>query len=918
MRLWSLLPLALIVLVSLGSMRSVSSQSPISGIPDMLKGMSINDKVALIADILIKQPVLFEKLEHILLGALPLISTFKIKPEINMFILPWVLDSIPNVLQNPILLNISTGVVDDMNHVNVSGLNTSGIDPFMTGFMQRYNLVESGIRAAIDAILISRGLNQPYSKFVASKSTKILEKYGEKVLDATIEYINTISVSGIAANDSRMSEMEFWEGFSLLSLVSSVLTPVEQFLPRAEGSSSSPKCYNDTMIYLNNLLQGTTWAVKMFDATGKPPTGTLTGNLHFVGSYDQCLAIKPEKTATNKHLSATGSRYCRATFDIPANLMTSVKSFIGDVNTYGVPITVTWGLCLPSTCQEHDVTDLFRLGFLQSFNLEPSVVCYTAPDLQHDDGAIIVIFVLCLIAAICFIATLFHIYRFDDDGEEDEPVFATSTADAHDNKGYIPEVDDETTFSPGQKIGHVANGHINVSDDDSFQIKESGWKQGVAKAFSLYQNIPDVLSFDHDQDSIQCVHGIRFLSLAWLVLGNSFLFAALSLTKAPVTGNLLEGLEMMKGFAFQAVFSSPFAIDSFFVISGFLLTYKFLNKCTNKGKVEWQAILGFYSNRYIRITPVYMVIMVSYVWLYHFVGDSPIYPKAIGVADKCKQDWWHHILFINNIVGTRGNVAFEQCMPWSWFLACIMQFYLITPILFMIYLWSSALGSVFVGLLLTASVVATAIKERRYPGNVLSMMSDGGDYWNNVFITPWCRVSAYCIGILLGFLFDTLESSKKVKISKWQNILGWLVSFGLFITVAYTPFTKNREGGDPWTSVESAVYEAMSHVVWAVALSWVIFACTQGYGGVINWVLSWRGFLPLSRLSFAVYLIHPVVMVLFIYNKQVLVYMNTFEMAYMFLGHLIMSYAVGLLFCVGVERPFIRLLKLLKTRGRKS
>lgn len=67
---------------------------------------------------------------------------------------------------------------------------------------------------------------------------------------------------------------------------------------------------------------------------------------------------------------------------------------------------------------------------------------------------------------------------------------------------------------------------------------------------------------------------------------------------------------------------------------------------------------------------------------------------------------------------------------------------------------------------------------------------------------------------------------------KWQNILGWLVSFGLFITVAYTPFTKNRDGGDPWTSVESAVYEAMSHVVWAVALSWVIFACTQGYGGI--------------------------------------------------------------------------------------
>lgn len=262
MRLWSFLPLALIVLVSLGSLSSVSSQSAMANIPALLAGMDTKTKVALIADILIKKPELFVKLEHILLGALPLISTFKIKPELNMFILPWVLDSIPNALQNPILLNISTGVVDDMNNVNVSGLNTSGVNPFMTGFLQRFNLVESGIRSAVDAILISKGLNEPYAKFVASKSTKILENYGEKALDAATEYINKIRVSAIAANDSRMSEMEFWERFSLLSLASSVLTPIEQFLPRAQESSSSPKCYNDTMIYLNNLLQGTTWAVK--------------------------------------------------------------------------------------------------------------------------------------------------------------------------------------------------------------------------------------------------------------------------------------------------------------------------------------------------------------------------------------------------------------------------------------------------------------------------------------------------------------------------------------------------------------------------------------------------------------------------------------------------------------------------------
>lgn len=56
---------------------------------------------------------------------------------------------------------------------------------------------------------------------------KIFEKYGVKVLDVVIEYIKIISVLGIVVNDSWMFEMEFWEGFSLFSFVSSVLFLVE-------------------------------------------------------------------------------------------------------------------------------------------------------------------------------------------------------------------------------------------------------------------------------------------------------------------------------------------------------------------------------------------------------------------------------------------------------------------------------------------------------------------------------------------------------------------------------------------------------------------------------------------------------------------------------------------------------------------
>ena len=57
------------------------------------------------------------------------------------------------------------------------------------------------------------------------------------------------------------------------------------------------------------------------------------------------------------------------------------------------------------------------------------------------------------------------------------------------------------------------------------------------------------------------------------------------------------------------------------------------------------------------------------------------------------------------------------------------------------------------------------------------------------------------------------------------------MSLGMMITVVYSPFTKNREGGYSWSPLQAEVYEAMTHVVWSLALSWLIFACAKGHGG---------------------------------------------------------------------------------------
>lgn len=56
------------------------------------------------------------------------------------------------------------------------------------------------------------------------------------------------------------------------------------------------------------------------------------------------------------------------------------------------------------------------------------------------------------------------------------------------------------------------------------------------------------------------------------------------------------------------------------------------------------------------------------------------------------------------------------------------------------------------------------------------------------------------------------------------------------------------------------LYYIIFHIGWGVALAWISIACCCGYGGLIKSGLSYRGLLPLSRLTYCAYLVHPTIM----------------------------------------------------------
>ena len=90
-------------------------------------------------------------------------------------------------------------------------------------------------------------------------------------------------------------------------------------------------------------------------------------------------------------------------------------------------------------------------------------------------------------------------------------------------------------------------------------------------------------------------------------------------------------------------------------------------------------------------------------------------------------------------------------------------------------------------------------------------------------------------------------------------------------------------------TAEFAIFFSFSKLIWPLSVSWIIFACHHGYGGkaeafkklaylfcilfgfkfigVVNSFLSIKSFVPLTRLSYCAYLIHPC-MILTIFQYQ--------------------------------------------------
>lgn len=109
------------------------------------------------------------------------------------------------------------------------------------------------------------------------------------------------------------------------------------------------------------------------------------------------------------------------------------------------------------------------------------------------------------------------------------------------------------------------------------------------------------------------------------------------------------------------------------------------------------------------------------------------------------------------------------------------------------------------------------------------------------------------------------------------NAFGWIMSTAIIVLVIFGhyPFTQSDIHTEP---IHFASFLGVSRVMWAVAVSYIIFACHHSYGGPLNMLLSLSLWQPLSRLTYAIYITHNFVIFMIMATVRFPLYFSNISM----------------------------------------
>ncbi|KAG1681479.1 Nose resistant to fluoxetine protein 6 [Nymphon striatum] len=653
------------------------------------------------------------------------------------------------------------------------------------------------------------------------------------------------------------------------------------------------KCTQDVnaMMYgLTNSNVEYLWAKKILDAWAKPPAGVLEGTMIWPGSYSECKELDVSYKIGNVSGNFKGQ------FDIAIIKYTKYE--------------VHYGYCLPDSCDPSVFKTVFykiqaylpipALGKLILYELIKNAKTSEVTDkLDWHWRGIVGLVIVSIFGCVIVLATLYDIYKRNVKKEMSK-LYANE--ELGNTNGAFEKTETENSDSSSQLHLNAVTYSSKTEKTDMFVYifiySCLGLAAKILLCFSAYTNGEKLLNTGTNEKSIGCIHGIRFISMSWVILGHTYYFGL------ALTANPLSLVKLEDSFTFQAIITGgPFSVDTFFLLSGALVAYLFFNHHAVVGSIKNIGWIKFYVHRIWRLTPAYMLILGIYICLFPYLASGPFWRSDGMEVDYCKDTWWTNLLYINNFVHSS-----KMCMGWTWYLANDMQFYVISPlILIPLALYKFAgLAVILVFLVVSWAVSAYVLNVDHIINSNTGGIDIAGSFMPDFYIKPYTRIGPYLVGLLLGYILHKTKFDLSIK--KRYVSLGWILAAALNLSVVYGLYHTHPNGDTIKT------YYVLSRTAWAIGVSWVIFACVHGYGGFVNTFLSWKALIPLSRLTYCAYLIHPVVMYFFYYTRHTLIQPIEYVYVPYFLCHMCIAYGIAFILSISFESPMMNLEKVFLQR----
>jgi peptidoglycan/LPS O-acetylase OafA/YrhL len=273
-------------------------------------------------------------------------------------------------------------------------------------------------------------------------------------------------------------------------------------------------------------------------------------------------------------------------------------------------------------------------------------------------------------------------------------------------------------------------------------------------------------------------------------------------------------------------FGANFGVKLFFVLSGFLITSILIrarNRCEENETPMLSALRAFYIRRFLRIFPLFYIVIITAAFL-----------NAEGV-----REYLVYLLTytINLKMGSQG--WFIDHLAHFWTLAIEEQYYLVWPWIVLLISRASLIPAIFAITLLGPAyrlylIIGWIFFDFQTPGLAS-------------YIFTLSAFDTLGIGSLLALVLHSDIARARV-----SSILSKVIlPVGIVILAALTLF----KGSDShwWLSL------LFTDVGVAFVCCWLVFRGTGGFTGIVGRLLSLRVIRYIGKVSYGVYVYHPLV-----------------------------------------------------------